>query len=96
MSEEMKFASAEHKDVLCEAFQLAATTPPEKVGGVLRDWLKAKLGSLFSDLVAAVKAGNVTPESIIAFLQTIPGIAIPSWLPIVLQVLLPLILSLIA
>ena len=93
---ETKFLSTEHKDVLCETFQLAATTAPEAVGGVLVNWLKAKLGGLFANLVAAVKAGNVTPEAIIAFLQTIPGVTIPSWLPVLLQCILPLILSLIA
>ena len=84
---------AEAKAPLQEAFALAATTEPAAVSGVLVNWLKGRLGVLWTDLLAAVKAGNLTPQAIIAFLETIPGITIPSWLPTVLEIILPLILT---
>ena len=85
--------SAEAKARLQEFVTLAANAEPEAVQGILVNWLKGRLGALWADLVAAVKAGNLTPDAIITFLETIPGVTIPSWLPTVLEIILPIILS---
>ena len=84
--------SAEAKARLQEFVTLAANAEPEAVQGILVNWLKGRLGALWADLVAAVKAGNLTPDAIIKFLETIP-VTIPSWLPTVLEIILPIILS---
>ena len=92
----MSTVFAEAKQPLQEAFALAAESEPEAVQGILVNWLKGRLGALWSQLIAAVKAGNLTPDAIIKFLETIPGVTIPSWLPTVLEIVLPLILSALA